>query len=124
MPSCIRILNFKSVFQKINELLINILTKIQIPSISYPLYVTKFKICYNEFYKSNKLISNNRCADGSSFFNHYFIKLTFLQEWKEITKEDNWNNVFLNLENRLNNIASKEGEISFNVPMAYIECEK
>lgn len=74
-----------------------------------------------------KIIQENyvmRFVDGSSFFNHYFIKLAFLQDWKEIIKEDNWNNVFLNLENRLNDIASKKGEIVFNVPMAYIECEK
>lgn len=74
-----------------------------------------------------KIIQENyvmRFVDGSSFFNHYFIKLAFLQDWKEIIKEDNWNNVFLNLENRINNIASKKGEIVFNVPMAYIECEK
>ncbi|MFL0194043.1 class I SAM-dependent methyltransferase [Clostridium sp. WILCCON 0269] len=74
-----------------------------------------------------KIIQENyfmRFIDGSSFFNHYFIKLAFLQDWKEIIKEDNWNNVFLNLENRLNNIASKKGEVVFNVPIAYIECEK
>jgi ubiquinone/menaquinone biosynthesis C-methylase UbiE len=65
-----------------------------------------------------------RFVDGSSFFNHYFIKLGFLQGWKEIINEDDWNNVFSRLENRLNNIASRKNEIAFNVPMAYIECEK
>lgn len=74
-----------------------------------------------------KIIQENyimRFVDGSSFFNHYFIKLAFLQDWKQIIKEDNWNNVFFNLENRLNNIASKKGELIFTVPIAYIECEK
>jgi len=74
-----------------------------------------------------KVIQENyimRFVDGSSFFNHYFIKLAFLQEWKQIIKEENWNNVFFNLENRLNNIASKKGELIFTVPIAYIECEK
>lgn len=74
-----------------------------------------------------KVIQENyvmRFVDGSSFFNHYFIKLAFLQGWKEIVKEDNWNTVFSNLENRLNNIAKEKGEIVLNVPMAYIECEK
>jgi len=65
-----------------------------------------------------------RFVDGSSFFNHYFIKLAFLQDWKRIIKEENWNIVFLNLESRLNNIASENGELIFKVPMAYIECEK
>lgn len=74
-----------------------------------------------------KIVQENyviRFVDGSSFFNHYFIKLVFLQDWKEIIKKDNWDKVFLNLENRLNNIANKKGEIIFNVSMAYIECEK
>lgn len=74
-----------------------------------------------------KVIQENyamRFVDARSFFNHYFIKLAFLQGWKEIIKDDNWNNVFSNLEYRLNDIACKKGEIVFNVPMAYIECEK
>ena len=65
-----------------------------------------------------------RFVDGSAFFNHYFIKLAFLQDWKEIIKEEYWDEVFSNILNRLNNLASKNGEIAFNVPMAYIECEK
>ena len=65
-----------------------------------------------------------RFVDGSSFFNHYFVKLAFLQDWKRIVKEENRNIVFLNLESRLNNIASENGELIFKVPMAYIECEK
>lgn len=65
-----------------------------------------------------------RFVDGTSFFNHYFIKLAFLQDWKEIIKEKNWNDVFSNIESRLNDIASKKGEITFNVPMAYVECKK
>ncbi len=74
-----------------------------------------------------KIVEDNyvmRFADGASFFNHYFIKLAFLREWKEIVKEENWNNVFLNLESRLNSIGSKNGELVFKVPIAYIECEK
>jgi ubiquinone/menaquinone biosynthesis C-methylase UbiE len=74
-----------------------------------------------------KIIQENyvmRFADGSSFFYHYFIKLAFLQEWKEIVREEQWNNVFSNLENRLNNTASQNGEIVFHIPMAYIECER
>lgn len=74
-----------------------------------------------------KIIEDNytmRFIDGISFFNHYFIKLAFLPEWKKIIKEENLNSVFSNLEIRLNNISSEKDEIEFNVPMAYIECEK
>jgi hypothetical protein len=65
-----------------------------------------------------------RFIDGSAFFNHYFIKLAFLQDWKEIIKEENREQVFYRLEERLNNIAMTNGEIILNVPMAYIEFEK
>lgn len=74
-----------------------------------------------------KIVQENykmRFLDGSAFFNHYFIKLAFLQDWKEIINKENWEQVFYNLEERLNNIEMKNGEIIFNVPMAYIECEK
>jgi len=74
-----------------------------------------------------KIVQENyvmRFVDGSSFFNHYFIKLAFLREWKGIVKEENWDNVFLNIESRLNDIASKNRELVFKVPIAYIECEK
>ncbi len=65
-----------------------------------------------------------RFVDGNAFLNHYFIKLAFLQDWKEVIKKENWNIVFSNLENRLNDIADKNGELALKVPMAYIECEK
>ncbi|MDP4090477.1 MAG: methyltransferase domain-containing protein [Bacillota bacterium] len=74
-----------------------------------------------------KVIRDNysmRFADGSAFLNHYFIKLAFLQDWKEIVPENHRNAVFTALENRLNEIAEKNGEILFTVPMAYVECEK
>jgi len=74
-----------------------------------------------------KIIEDNyvmRFVDGSSFFNHYFIKLAFLQDWKDIIKENYWKEVFSNLEKQLNIIASKNGEIVFNIPMVYVEYEK
>ncbi|MGG7177393.1 class I SAM-dependent methyltransferase [Clostridium paraputrificum] len=79
------------------------------------------------YFSVKKVIEENyimRFVDGSSFFNHYFIKLAFLQDWKEIIREDYWNDVFIELENRLNSLALEKGEIVFTVPMAYIECEK
>lgn len=88
-------------------------------NISMLMKINKFSI--------RKIIKDNytmRFIDGSSFFNHYFIKLAFLPGWKEIIEEENWNSVFSNLENRLNSVSSEKGEIEFNVPMAYIECEK
>ena len=75
----------------------------------------------------NKVVKDNynmKFIDGSTFLNHYFIKLAFLPAWKALIMKENWNEVFLNLENKLNEIASEKGELVFNVPIAYIECEK
>lgn len=65
-----------------------------------------------------------RFVDGSAFFNHYFIKLAFLPAWKAVVREDHWDVVFAQLEQRLNSLADRDGELVLRVPMAYIECEK
>lgn len=86
----------------------------------------KALVTRNDFYVE-KIIQHKyvmKFVDGSSFFNHYFIKLAFLQEWKEIIEVPHREKVFSNLEHRLNEYADKNGEIVFNVPMAYIESKK
>jgi ubiquinone/menaquinone biosynthesis C-methylase UbiE len=85
------------------------------------------EIVKNNNFLVSRIVEENykiRFIDGSAFFNHYFIKLAFLQDWKEIIKEENREQVFYRLEERLNNIAMTNGEIILNVPMAYIEFEK
>lgn len=85
------------------------------------------EIVKNNNFLVSKIVEDNykmRFIDGSTFFDHYFIKLAFLQDWKEIINKEKWEQVFYKLEERLNNIAMKNGEIILNVPMAYIECEK
>src|SRR5262249_4314706 len=55
-----------------------------------------------------------RFANGAALFNHYFVKLAFLDEWKKIVpgKEDL---IFRELLNRLS------GEVRLTIPMAYVE---
>jgi arsenite methyltransferase len=55
-----------------------------------------------------------RFANGAALFNHHFIKLAFLDEWKKIVpgKEDL---IFRELLNRLT------GEVRLTIPMAYVE---
>lgn len=74
-----------------------------------------------KFAKDNYLM---RFADGSAFFNHYFVKLAFLPDCKYLIKTEDWQDVFYNIEDRLNILASEKGELYFTVPMAYVECEK
>jgi len=65
-----------------------------------------------------------RFLDGSSFLNHYFIKLAFMGEWKSIISPRNLELVFNNLENELNEYAGKNGELKLSIPVVYIECKK
>ncbi|HAA25764.1 MAG TPA: hypothetical protein DCE11_06575 [Ruminiclostridium sp.] len=65
-----------------------------------------------------------RFLDGSSFLNHYFIKLAFMGEWKSLISPRNLELVFNNLENELNLYAGKNGELKLSIPVVYIECEK
>jgi arsenite methyltransferase len=55
-----------------------------------------------------------RFANGAAFFNHHFIKLAFLDEWKKALpgKEEL---IFRELLNRLT------GEVRLTIPMAYVE---
>lgn len=80
----------------------------------------------NEF-TVKKVVQQNytmRFIDGASFFNHYFIKLAFLEEWKKIISSRDLNIVFTALEARLNKLSYENGELKISVPIAYIECEK
>ncbi|HSP17587.1 MAG TPA: methyltransferase domain-containing protein [Thermoanaerobaculia bacterium] len=52
-----------------------------------------------------------RFANGTALFNHHFIKLGFLDAWKELADAD----VIGQLEQRLNR------ELSLTIPMAYVE---
>jgi arsenite methyltransferase len=55
-----------------------------------------------------------RFANGAALFNHHFIKLAFLDEWKK-TVPGKVELIFRELQNRLT------GEVRLTIPMAYVE---
>jgi arsenite methyltransferase len=55
-----------------------------------------------------------RFASGSALLSHHFIKLGFVDAWRNVAPDDE---VFRRLEERLNDV----GELRLTVPMAYIE---
>ncbi|HXH37916.1 MAG TPA: methyltransferase domain-containing protein [Thermoanaerobaculia bacterium] len=61
-----------------------------------------------------------RFADGTALFNHHFIKLGFLDGWKNVAA-GNEQAVFTRLRDRLNELATENGELRLTIPMAYIE---
>lgn len=63
-------------------------------------------------------------ANGTAFFNHYFVKLGWLGSWLELVPESLREVFFTDLENRLNTIAQKNGALVVTVPMLYLEGTK
>lgn len=59
--------------------------------------------------------------DGSAFLNHYFIRMAFMESWKEIVPESLRNEVFRGIEEELNRISEKIGYLKFDIPFAFIE---
>ncbi len=62
-----------------------------------------------------------RFLNGTAFLDHHFIKLGFLGSWKEIIPEEKQITFFTSLEKKLNEIAEKQGELKFTVPVIYME---
>jgi ubiquinone/menaquinone biosynthesis C-methylase UbiE len=65
-----------------------------------------------------------RYQDGTTFLNHFFIRLGFLHGWRAIVDEADARTVFAALEQALNQCAAREGELRFTVPMLYLEAAR
>jgi arsenite methyltransferase len=62
--------------------------------------------------------------DGSAMLNHSLTKLGFLDGWRRVVDPGDEREVFEQLEKRLNEIASRTGELSMTIPALYVEGEK
>jgi len=62
-----------------------------------------------------------RFLNGTTFLNHYFIKMGFMDAWKEIILNENRIEFFNQLETNLNKHSEKNGELKLTVPILYIE---
>ena len=65
-----------------------------------------------------------RYQDGSALFNHSLTKIGFLDGWKSVVNPDDMPGIFEKLEEKLNDIAKKNGELRMTIPMLYIEGKK
>ncbi len=65
-----------------------------------------------------------RYLDGTAFFNHTFIQMAFMEAWRGVLPDSLEDEVFAELETRLNRLANRQGELALTVPMAYIEAER
>ncbi len=63
-------------------------------------------------------------TDGTAMFNHFLIRLAFLDSWKEIIPENMRDDVFREIEKELNDISSIRGQLELTVPFVVIDCKR
>lgn len=65
-----------------------------------------------------------RFVDGTTMFNHFFIKLAFLDSWKNLVPTEKQNEIFSKVEDALNEKAKTDGFIKLSVPFVVIDAGK
>lgn len=65
-----------------------------------------------------------RFLDGTTMFNHSLIKYWFLDGWKNILKPGDLQNIFEQVEDKLNSMAKENNEIILTVPFVTVDCRK
>jgi arsenite methyltransferase len=67
---------------------------------------------------------NLRFLDGSAMLRHSLVRLGFLDGWRHVVESYDEERVFQALEDRLNQLAEREGDLKMTVPMLYVEAQK
>lgn len=63
-------------------------------------------------------------ADGAALLNYYFIRLAFIDNWKNILQKQDVPIVFQLLENKLNLAAEQNEGITLTIPYGCFDCRK
>jgi arsenite methyltransferase len=63
-------------------------------------------------------------ANGTSMFNHYFIRMAFMDSWVKLLPQENVDELFEIVEMRLNEIAHRNGGLKLSVPFVVIDARK
>jgi len=63
-------------------------------------------------------------VDGTAMFNHYFIRLAFLNGWMEIVPEEHRKEVFAKIEMKINEKSETAGYFKLSIPFVLIDCTK
>jgi len=59
--------------------------------------------------------------DGASLFNHYFIRLAFLESWKATVTAEKQQYIFNKVKNEINSIAEDKGCFKISIPYVLID---
>ncbi len=81
----------------------------------------------NSGFQVIKIINENmslRYLDGSSFLRHSLTIMGFIEGWRSILKKEEEAVIFKKIEERLNEVAAKDGELRLNIPMLLIHAKK
>jgi ubiquinone/menaquinone biosynthesis C-methylase UbiE len=65
-----------------------------------------------------------RFLDGTSMFNHFFMKLSFMKAWKEIVPASLQDEIFQQIEDKMNQRAERNQGFAVRVPFVTMDCEK
>ena len=65
-----------------------------------------------------------RYADGTALLEHPFIRLAFLDPWRDVAGPVDADAVMAELRRRLDEIAAREGELSLAVPFVYFDTHR
>lgn len=67
-----------------------------------------------------------RYVDGTAMLNHFFIRLAFMDSWKGVLppNPELHDEIFTDIETRLNALAARQGELRLSIPFAVIDCKK
>ena len=85
------------------------------------------KLFESNGFKIEKAIHDSfklRFLNATIMFNHYLIRLAFLDSWLDLVPADKINKIFGQVENRLNLKAHEYGEMVLTVPFVLIDAEK
>jgi arsenite methyltransferase len=64
---------------------------------------------------------NYMFTDGTSMLNHYFIRMAFMNAWMELVPADRAEDIFNEVELKLNHKAETEGGLSLGIPFVMID---
>jgi len=65
-----------------------------------------------------------RFTGATAFFNHFLIRIGFIDGWKSFLPQEMLEQVFTALEKRIDAVAARQGEFRVTVPIVYIAAEK
>ncbi|MFH0735194.1 MAG: class I SAM-dependent methyltransferase [bacterium] len=79
----------------------------------------------NGFKIINKVKSHfqMRFLNGTTFLNHSFILLGFINSWRDMFEETEKQIFFDTFESNLNVLSKNKGELKLTIPMLYLECK-